>query len=187
MASQFEKIYLNDYRLDNWQMSESEKIILFGLLQLLKPQLSIEVGTFCGGSLSMISKFSEKVYSLDIDQTASDFIDSKNVTFILGDSEQTLPQILKQSVLDSETPNFILIDGNHSENGIKYDISSLLNFRGWLARCTVLFHDFGNPICKAAAASANHRSVSDIIDPECDATIQQPSSKRTRQATAALG
>ena len=50
-----------------WQMSRAEKYCLINLLENLKPEYSIEIGTYKGGSLQVLSKYSKKVYSIDID------------------------------------------------------------------------------------------------------------------------
>src|SRR5690242_21748356 len=55
-----------DILLD-WLMSPSERVALIFLLEHLRPNIAIEIGTKNGGSLQVLSKFCNRVYSIDID------------------------------------------------------------------------------------------------------------------------
>ncbi len=59
-------LYVNCLK-ENWQMNNSEKLALTSLLYRHHPYCSIEIGTYKGGSLSLISQFSQLVFSIDID------------------------------------------------------------------------------------------------------------------------
>jgi len=63
----WEDILYPECLCDNWQMNHSERLALTGLLSRHKPKCSIEIGTYMGGSLSLISQYSEMVFSIDID------------------------------------------------------------------------------------------------------------------------
>ena len=81
----------------NWQMSHSERLAISQLLHQIKPDVAIEVGTYQGGSLSLISSMANKVYSLDIDAGVADrYASFGNVDFIIGDSGTTLPNLLSE-------------------------------------------------------------------------------------------
>ena len=67
----------------HWQMSHAERMAMSHLLGLLRPKVAIEVGTYQGGSLSLIAAHSGWVYSLDIDPTIpKKFSQFRNTTFI---------------------------------------------------------------------------------------------------------
>ena len=55
------------HRDSQWEMSHAERHLLRGLMDRLRPRVAIEVGTFRGGSLSIISAYSQNVFALDID------------------------------------------------------------------------------------------------------------------------
>ena len=48
----------------NWQMSRAEKYCLINLLQHLKPETAIEIGTFMGGSLQVLNELVQNKSSL---------------------------------------------------------------------------------------------------------------------------
>ena len=51
----------------HWQMTNCERFALSGLLKRLQPKLSLEIGTYMGGSLQVLARFSQAVISVDID------------------------------------------------------------------------------------------------------------------------
>jgi len=140
---------------ENWQMNHSERMALTALLMRHKPQCSIEIGTYKGGSLSLIYQLSRCVYSLDIDPSIPEkFGYFKNVTFLTGSSTISLPLLLK--ALDSEgvPVDFILIDGDHSAEGIKRDLNSVLAYVP-KRPLFVMLHDSFNPECRRGMLEAS--------------------------------
>src|SRR6185369_8888737 len=86
-----ERIYPGCFR-DRWQMNDSERLGLAALLARLKPACSIEVGTYYGGSLSLISQYSTTVVSIDTEpDVATRFAPLSNVHYLSGDSRLVLP------------------------------------------------------------------------------------------------
>jgi glycosyltransferase involved in cell wall biosynthesis len=143
---------------ENWQMNHSERMALTALLMRHKPRCSIEIGTYKGGSLSLISQLSKFVYSLDIDPSIPEkFSQFQNVTFITGSSIISLPLLLK--ALDSEKVpvDFILIDGDHSADGVKKDLNSVLAYAP-KKPLFVMMHDSGNPECRRGMLEADWKS-----------------------------
>lgn len=160
-----------------WEMTNSEKIALLSLLSSIKPTIAIEIGTKEGGSLQLISHFSEKVYSLDIDPSVvklkSNF---KNVTFITGDSAETLPALLSQLALNDEYPDFIFIDGDHSAEGVYRDITNSLQTT-ITKPLHILMHDSFNPECRRGMLQVDysyHKNVQ-LVDIDFIQGIYSPS------------
>jgi len=138
-----------------WWMSAGERLAMLGLLGLVKPRISIEVGTLYGGSLSILSAHSERVYSLDIDPTVPERMKPfSNVDYIIGDSAQTLPALLKRLAEAGEGPDFALIDGDHSARGIQQDCNSFLNIP--ITRpLSIVMHDSFNPNLRRGLAQVD--------------------------------
>ena len=57
---------------DQWMMTDAERVTLNTLLNKLRPECAIEIGTYKAGSLGILSKFCKKVYTIDIDKTCRD-------------------------------------------------------------------------------------------------------------------
>lgn len=52
-----------------WSMTSSERLSIIRLLDTLRPAVSLEIGSYRGGSLQALSAFSQHVISVDIDPT----------------------------------------------------------------------------------------------------------------------
>src|SRR5262245_10038402 len=48
--------------LEKWQMRDSERMALTGLLYRLRPRYALEVGVYWGGSLRLIAEFCERAW-----------------------------------------------------------------------------------------------------------------------------
>jgi hypothetical protein len=119
------------------QMSFTERIVLEGLLDQIKPALAIEIGTAAGGSLRTIAHHASEVHSFDLAPVDGPLVPGVQH---VGDSKDTLP-----AYLDSDdTPiDFALVDGDHSADGVMTDLSNLVNS----PRCAdtvILAHDSAN-------------------------------------------
>lgn len=147
------------YGGEPWAMTFAEKFALSGILSQRKPAVSIEVGTLNGGSLSVISHYSKKVYSIDPNPEVKSALEGrhKNVEFITGLSQQVLPDLIERLNSSEEEIGFVLIDGDHTEDGVRKDISEVLKCRPrsplWL-----LMHDSFNPDCRRAMKSIDWKS-----------------------------
>ncbi|MBV8901658.1 MAG: class I SAM-dependent methyltransferase [Verrucomicrobia bacterium] len=140
----------------DWLMSPAEQIGVIYLLERLKPRVSIEIGTRYGGSLQVLAKLSEKVYSLDLDPDVPRRLAGKfaNVEYITGSSRTTLPPLVEQLQKANEPVSFVLIDGDHSAEGVRCDIDSILQFRP-VTPLFIIMHDSYNPECRKGITSAN--------------------------------
>lgn len=178
------------HRDGKWEMSHAERSVLRALLERIRPRVAIEVGTFRGGSLSLISQYSESVFSLDIDPTIPDRLKGmKNTQFIIGPSAQSLPALLKGLAEAKIEPEFILIDADHSEQGVRGDIQSVLA-RPPKVRTFVLMHDSFNPGCRRGMLTAgweNHPFVHSVeIDFVAGCVVDQPASPANGQLWGGL-
>lgn len=140
---------------NHWQMSNSERLAMTALLSRHKPRCSIEVGTYQGGSLSLISQYSEMVFSIDIDPSISEkFKQFKHVSFFTGPSGVILPLLLK-ALDESDIPvDFIFVDGDYTAEGIKQDINIVLSYVPQKP-LFVIMHDSFNPACRRGMLEAD--------------------------------
>lgn len=143
----------SDAELD-WQMSRAEKYCLIELLESLKPEISIEIGTYKGGSLQVIQKYSEKVYSIDISPAPKNFLKSRfpNVEFIVGEGDKEVSKIFEQVDKQNKKVEFVLIDGDHSKKGVFRDLTAVLSYPHKHA-LSILLHDSFNPQCRKGIKS----------------------------------
>lgn len=84
--------------------------------------MAIELGTFRGGSLRTLSAYSGHVHTFDL-TLQIDPEDFPNVTFHVGDSHQLLPDVLAQLAAEDVDVGFVLVDGDHSPDGVRQDLS----------------------------------------------------------------
>jgi cephalosporin hydroxylase len=152
-----------------WLMNIGERFALAGLLQWLKPRLSLEIGTHQGGSLQALSKFSEHVISIDRNPEVSRELEARfpNVFFRCGDSAKLLPVIVDETNRSDAVLDFVLIDGDHTTAGVRRDIEALLKLVP-RARCVILMHDSGNPDCRAGIKSAPWSACPYVHDMQLD-------------------
>ena len=90
--------FLEDEFHLEWHMSRNERYAFIKLLEKIKPKVAIEIGCFKGGSLEVLSKYCEKVYSVDIDPNVKKSLEGKfkNTEIHIGDSSEIVPNILKK-------------------------------------------------------------------------------------------
>jgi hypothetical protein len=140
----------------HWQMTRCEKYAFAKLLEIAKPDVAIEIGTYKGGSLQLVSKFAKKVYSLDISPECKEVLGPKfpNVEFLTGDSKQLIANVLRQIESSGQSLGFVLIDGDHSTEGVCGDINAVLKHRP-TRDVYVVFHDSFNPPARQGILKAN--------------------------------
>ena len=141
-----------------WQMSPSEQIGLIYLLEQLRPKVAIEIGTRFGGSLQVLAKYCGQVYSLDIDPEVPARMEGqyKNVEYLIGPSTQTLPALLQKLSAQKAELAFVLVDGDHSAQGVRADINAILQFKP-VVPLYVVMHDSFNPECRSGLRTAAWR------------------------------
>jgi hypothetical protein len=125
---------------DPWQMSYGERTVLEGMLSMVKPSLALELGRAEGGSLRRIAAHSDRVISLDLVEAPLDIMNLPNVRALSGNSHALLPAELQQVEAAEENIDFVLVDGDHSAEGVRRDMEDLLNSRA-LGQTVILAHD----------------------------------------------
>jgi hypothetical protein len=164
--------FISSFRINDslkWQMSRAEKYALIQVLETLKPEVSIEIGTFQGGSLQVISHFSREVYSLDISKAPSKLLSSQfsNVIFKIGNSYEILNEIFEEIEKSGKKLEFILVDGDHSKNGVYKDLEAILNYPH-KNKLTIIMHDSFNPQCRAGIKAIDFTSNKSVAYAELD-------------------
>lgn len=151
--------FLEDEFTYEWHMSRNERYAFIKLLEKIKPKVAIEIGCFKGGSLEVISKYADKVYSIDINPEVKEKLEGKfnNVDIRIGNSSDIIPQILKEIEEKGEILEFVLIDGEHTVKGVKNDITHFLNYIP-KSNIHIIFHDSFNPICRKGMKKADYTS-----------------------------
>ena len=139
----------------HWQMARGERLMMVQLLKGLKPSLAIEIGTYKGGSLQVIAEYSQRVISLDANPKLEMEFGTRfpNVEFAAGYSQHTLPGIVDRLNADGQSPEFVLVDGDHSANGVRNDINLLLGIKPQRSML-ILMHDCYNPDCRRGMLEA---------------------------------
>lgn len=126
-----------------WQMSYGERAALEGLLSQLKPELALELGTAEGGSLERLAHHSAEVHSFDLVAPSLPVAELAHVHLHTGDSHELLPGLLEGLVEEGRNVDFALIDGDHSEDGVRRDVEALLDSRA-VGRSVIVIHDTMN-------------------------------------------
>jgi hypothetical protein len=134
-----------------WQMDPGERAALEGLLCQIRPNLSIEIGTADGGSLRSIARYSGHVHSFDLAVPPNDINELANVTIHTGDSHVLLPEVLDEIARDDQNVDFVLVDGDHTSDGVERDTRDLLASAA-VNTTVIVFHDTMNDEVRAGLA-----------------------------------
>jgi hypothetical protein len=127
-------------------MSLGERAVVEGLLCQLKPALAVEIGTAQGGSLERIAAHSQEVHSIDIAETQ--ITAPANAHLHVGDSRELLPDLMRRFEAEGRNVDFVLVDGDHTPEGVRADVVNLLSSSA-LGRTVVLLHDTLNEAVRA--------------------------------------
>ena len=167
-----------EYPLD-WHMVPAERCALETVLRRLRPRAAIEIGTFRGGSLQTIAKYAETVISIDIDPSVQENLAPKfpEVKFMTGDSSKLLPEVFAHLEAGGIDLQFVLIDGDHTPEGVRRDIETVLTYRP-RSPMVVLMHDSYNPGCRSGMLTAAWESSPYVhcleIDYVCGQIVPYP-------------
>jgi hypothetical protein len=124
-----------------WQMSLGERAAVEGVLAQLRPSLAIEIGSADGGCLRRIATYAAETHSFDLTSPRPPI--PANVTLHTGDSHELLPRFLAELAEQGREVDFVMVDGDHSPEGVRQDLEDLLDSPS-LARSVILIHDTAN-------------------------------------------
>jgi hypothetical protein len=138
-----------------WQMPYGERAVLEGLLAQLRPRLAIEVGTAEGGSLRRIAAYAERVISFDLVEPSPEVLALANVELRTGDSHSLLGKELRRLETHGENVDFVLVDGDHTADGVRRDVEDLLASDA-LRHTVVVLHDTLNEVVRAGLEAIDY-------------------------------
>ena len=133
--------------------------VIYNIAKKLKPENYLEVGTFCGRSMAIVLKASPETsgYGIDVWEPYAELPTNspelvlgvmkavgieKLPTFLAGLSCEMLPALWAEEKIPQKF-ELILVDGDHSEEGAKKDLSMCIPR---LADGGILvFHDISHP------------------------------------------
>jgi hypothetical protein len=143
----------------SWQMTLGERAALEGLLSDLSPALSIEIGTAQGGSLRCIAAHSAEVHTMDLAPAASS--PPPHVKLHAGDSKEVLPALLARFTAEGRNVDFVLVDGDHSSDGVRTDLLNLLSSPA-VARTVIVLHDTMNEAVRAGITAVRFEQFAKV-------------------------
>jgi hypothetical protein len=153
---------------ENWQMMESERIALTGVLARVRPRGALEVGVYYGGSLTLAAQFSERILAIDIEPAVRDrFPLPDNVELLIGNSLELIPQALARFEQLGIPLEYVLIDADHSAEGVRRDLDLVLKYQP-RRPMVILAHDSGNENCRKGILAANWNSNPHVHFVQCD-------------------
>jgi Methyltransferase domain len=150
-----------------WQMSYGERLAFEGLLSQVAPRLAVEIGTAEGGSLRRIAVHSEEVHSFDLVPPLPEVATLDHVTFHTGDSHALVPEFLAETAAEGRSIDFVLVDGDHTAEGVRRDIADVLDSDA-ITSTVIVLHDTLNPEVRRgiqAAGIAAHPKVA-LFEPD---------------------
>jgi hypothetical protein len=136
-------------------MSFGERAALEGVLVQLRPRLAIEIGTAEGGSLARIAAHSDEVHSFDLVPPAEAARNLEGVTLHTGDNHELLPQLLEELAEAGRNVDFVLVDGDHSTEGVRRDVEDLLDSPA-IGHTLILMHDTMNEVVRAGLEEVSY-------------------------------
>jgi len=149
------------------QMSFGERAALDGVLATLRPRLAIEIGTAEGGSLRRIAAHSDEVHSFDLVAPDPEIARIEHATFHSGDSHQLLPAFLAELAEAGRNADFVLVDGDHSADGVRRDIEDLLASPA-IGETVILLHDSANEEVRRGMDAADLDSHPKVVHADFD-------------------
>jgi hypothetical protein len=137
-------------------MTAQEKAAMVQLLDCVAPPVALEIGTNRGGSLQVIAPRAGCAYALDQNPLVPEWIGTRfpNVTFRIGNSQALLPGVLREVEAKREELGFVLIDGDHTCEGVRQDVNAVLGYTP-LRPVYVVMHDSFNPDVRAGILAAD--------------------------------
>jgi hypothetical protein len=146
---------------DPWQMTLGERAALEGLLVQLTPALAIEIGTAEGGSTRCLARHCREIHSFDLAHPEGLAAELPGLVTHTGDSHVLLPRFLERLAHTGRGVDFVLVDGDHTSEGVCRDLQDLLSSPA-LNRAVIVVHDTANEEVRSGLcelALEDHQSV----------------------------
>ena len=146
---------------DPWQMTLGERAALEGLLVRVRPALAVEIGTAEGGSTRCLARHAREIHSFDRVHPAGLTDELPSVIAHTGDSHLLLPAFLERLVAAGRSVDFVLVDGDHTAEGVRRDVEDLLASPA-VRHTVIVAHDTANESVRSGllgAALEDHPSV----------------------------
>ncbi len=164
----FEDILFPNVRGEKWQMMPWERIALTGVLSRVRPKGAIEVGVYHGGSLSLASQYAEHIIAIDIDPEVPGRVPAPpNCEFLIAPSTEAIPQAFAKHSAAERPVNFVLVDADHSAEGVRRDLELVLQYVP-TEPMFVIMHDTGNPDTRRGVLSVDWAANPHLAVVECD-------------------
>ena len=149
-----------------WQMSYGERAAVEGVLHWLKPSLAIEIGSAEGACLRRIAQYSAEVHSFDLVAPTIENLPD-HVQLHGGDSHQLLPEVLACFAEAGRNVDFVMVDGDHSAEGVRRDIEDLLRSPA-IANTIILAHDIANELVRAGLDAVPYGAYPKVAHADLD-------------------
>jgi hypothetical protein len=144
-----------------WQMSYGERSTIEGVLAMTKPRLAFEIGRAEGGSLRRIAQHSDEVVSFDIVEASAELSSLTNVRPLAGDSHALLPAELRRVADVGGNVDFVLVDGDHTADGVRRDMEDLLDSAA-IQSTVILAHDTLNDEVRQGLEEVDYASYAKV-------------------------
>jgi hypothetical protein len=148
-----------------WQMSRGERAAVEGVLSQTKPALAIEIGSMEGACLVRIAAHAAEAHSFDLKPPTLAM--PANVTLHTGDSHELLPPFLAELTARQRNVDFVIVDGDHTPEGVRQDIEDLLDSRA-VAHTVMLIHDTANERVRAGIDAVHFAAWPKVAHVELD-------------------
>jgi hypothetical protein len=152
---------------EDWMMMPGEQAAIKGLLAELQPAFAIEIGTAGGGSLRRIAAAAGHVHTFDLADPPQALSILDNVSFHVGDCHVLLPKLLAQLTDERKNVDFVLVDGDHTPEGVKRDVEDLLGSPA-ISRTVILLHDTTNPDVRAGLEAVDYAAWPQVVQVDLD-------------------
>jgi len=141
-------------------MRLGERAAISGLLAETAIEVAVDLGTYRGGSLSLLTRHAAHVHTFDL-TCQVDQQEFPNATFHLGDSHTLLPRALERIAAGGGSVGFAVVDGDHSPAGARQDVIDLLESPA-VRDGYIVMHDAGNAAVRRGLLEVPYASYSKV-------------------------
>lgn len=152
---------------EEWIMSLGERAAIEGLVSQVGPRLALEIGAGLGGSLKRLAAHSGEVHEIDLMAPPAFVEELGNVHWHMGDSHELLPRLLHQFSNEGRNVDFVLVDGDHTEAGVRRDMQDLLSSPA-VGRTVIVAHDTMNESVRAGLEQVDYERIAKVAYVELD-------------------